>query len=164
MVHIVEGNLRGEGVRLGVVASRFNDFVTKRLVEGALASARRHGVLDDAMTVVWVPGAWELPAAAHKLAATGRVDAIACIGALIRGATPHFDAIARAIGPALQHVALASDIPVTFGVLTCDTVEQALERAGIKAGNKGAEAAIAAIEMARVFEALRPKGSPPVPA
>ena len=163
-MHIVEGNLRGEGVRLGIVASRFNEFVTKRLVDGALASARRHGVDDGAMTVVWVPGAWELPVAARELAAGRQVDAVACIGALIRGATPHFDAIVAAIGPALQQVALSAGIPVTFGVLTCDTVEQALERAGIKAGNKGAEAAVAAIEMARLVEALRPTGTPSVPA
>ena len=154
MVHIVEGNLRGEGVRLGVVASRFNEFVTKRLVEGALASARRHGVLDDAMTVVWVPGAWELPVAARELASRGRVDAIVCIGALIRGATPHFDAIVGAIGPALQHVALSTGIPVTFGVLTCDTVEQALERAGIKAGNKGADAAHACLQQIAIRRRL----------
>ncbi len=142
------------GLRVGVLAGRFNEFIVDQLVAGCLDALRRHGVPADGVTVVRVPGAYEMPLAAKRMAASGRFDAIVALGAVIRGATPHFDYVAGACARGLAAVAQESDIPVGFGVLTVDTLEQAIERAGTKAGNKGAEAALTALEMASLLRKL----------
>ena len=142
------------GLRFALVVSRTNGEVTDRLVEDALAALERYGADRGSIELVEVPGAFELPMAAAKLARLGRFDAIVCIGAIIRGQTPHFDYLASAVAHGIERVALESGIPVTFGVLTCDSMDQALARAGGEKGNKGSEAAVAAIEMARTFAAL----------
>ena len=151
---IVEGQLLAEGLRFAVVVSRFNDFICSRLVEGAMDALKRHGASEEMILLVKVPGAFEVPLAAKKLAASGQYDAVICLGAVIRGATPHFDYVAAEVSKGIANVALDSNTPVTFGVLTTDSLEQAIERAGSKSGNKGAEAAIAAIEMANLFKTL----------
>ncbi len=143
----LEGQLDARGMRFGVVVARFNDFVTARLLEGAVDALTRHGAAEEAIDCAFVPGAFEIPAAARRLAATGRYDAVICLGAVIRGATPHFDYVAAEVAKGVGQVGLEAEVPVLFGVLTTDTLEQAIERAGSKAGNKGAEAALAAIEM-----------------
>lgn len=152
-MRIVEAALNGTGLRVGIAVTRFNDSVTRRLLDGALDCLRRHGVADDDITVVWVPGGWELPVVVRRLAQRGEVDAIVALGAVIRGQTAHFDYVA---GNASSIGAVAADtgIPVTFGVLTTETYEQAVDRAGGKRGNSGWEAALAAIETARVLDAL----------
>jgi 6,7-dimethyl-8-ribityllumazine synthase len=149
-----QGSLSGEGRRFGIVVSRFNELVTRSLLEGALDCLSRHGVEDDAVVVAWVPGAWEIPAALARLSRTGRYDALIALGAVIRGATPHFDYIAGGVATGVATVAAAADLPVIFGVLTTDTLEQALERAGSKVGNKGRDAALSALEMADLFDRL----------
>jgi 6,7-dimethyl-8-ribityllumazine synthase len=149
-----QGKLSGDGLRVGVVISRFNELITKRLLEGAHDCLVRHGVADDDVEVAWVPGAWEIPAGLSRLAATGRFDALIALGAVIRGATPHFEYVSSGVASGVAAVGAESGLPVIFGVLTTDDVEQALERAGTKAGNKGWEAALAAIEMANLFTAL----------
>ena len=154
MTRTIEGNFSGEHLRVAIVASRFNEAVVGRLVEGAIDCLARHDVPDEFVTIAWVPGAFELPQAAARFARSGEVDAIVCVGAVIRGETPHFDYVAGAAATGLQDVALEAGIPVTFGVLTTDTVEQANDRAGGKMGNKGFEAALAALEMANLFAAL----------
>lgn len=152
----VEGDLvASEGTRLAVVAGRFNGFVVEQLVAGCLDSLRRHGVNEEDITLVRVPGAWELPQVCRQLAGQGGVDAIIALGAVIRGATPHFDFVAGECAKGLASVAAESGIPVVFGVLTTDTIEQAIERAGTKAGNKGADAAATAIEMISLSRKLR---------
>lgn len=158
-MRIVEAPLDGTGLRVGIAVTRFNDSVTRRLLDGALDCLRRHGVADDHITVVWVPGGWELPVVVRRLAQRGEVDAIVALGAVIRGQTAHFDYVA---GNASSIGAVAADtgIPVTFGVLTTETYEQAVDRAGGKRGNSGWEAALAAIETARVLEALDKPGDP----
>ena len=148
------GELRAEGRRFGIVVSRFNDLITRPLLAGAEDCLLRHGVAEDAIEAVWVPGAWELPVATRALAATGRFDALIALGALIRGATPHFDYIASGATHGLSAVAAETGTPVSNGLLTTDTIEQAIERAGTKAGNKGWDAALAAIEMVSVLDAL----------
>jgi 6,7-dimethyl-8-ribityllumazine synthase len=153
-VNTYEGSLRGEGLRVAIVASRFNDLVVERLVDGATNALRRHGVGDDDVIVVWVPGAFEIPVAAKQLAASGSYDAVVTLGAVIRGATAHFEHVAGQAAAGVQRAALDTGVPVTLGVLTTDTIEQALERAGSKLGNKGAEAAVAAIEMATLLKDL----------
>ncbi len=150
----IEGTLEGRDLRFGVVVSRFNDMVTRRLLEGALDALRRHGVSDEAIEVVWVPGSWELPQAAARLVARGGCDGLVVLGALIRGETAHFEVLAHAVAGALMRVAEGARIPVAFGVLTADTLQQALDRAGGKAGNKGWEAALGALEMAQLFRRL----------
>jgi 6,7-dimethyl-8-ribityllumazine synthase len=135
------------GARYAIVASRFNDAITRRLLDGALEAFSRHGADPDAVDVAWCPGAFEIPLVAQRLAQTGTYDAVLCLGAVIRGATAHFDYVASGVTSGCQQVALATGVPVLFGVLTVDTLDQAWERAGTKAGNKGAEAAAAAIEM-----------------
>jgi len=150
----VDGALHGAGLRIGIVCGRFNDLITERLLAGALDALRRHGVADDDVTVVWVPGAFEIPVVAQRLAASGRVDAVIALGAVIRGATGHYDQVANQVAAGLARIGLDTGIPVVFGVLTTDTIEQALERAGTKAGNKGSEAAATAIETANVLRAL----------
>ena len=149
-----EGPLDGAQLRLAVIVSRFNQLITSRLLQGALDTARECGVPDEAVDIVWVPGAFELPMAAQRLAETGRYDAIACVGAVIRGETPHFDFVAGEAARGISEVARDYGLPVTFGVITSDTVEQARERAGGSVGNKGREATLAAIEMASLFSVL----------
>lgn len=156
MQHIrtVEGKLQAEGLKFAIVAGRFNDFITEKLVAGAVDYLTRHGGRREDMLIVRVPGAFEIPLAAKKLAASAEYDAVICVGAVIRGATPHFDFVAGECAKGLAVVSLESGVPVGFGVLTVDTIEQAVERAGSKAGNKGVEAAAAALEMVRVLQQL----------
>ena len=152
----IEGQLDAAGVRVGIVVSRFNDLITRQLLEGARDCLRRHGGDEERLVVVWVPGAFEIPLAAQRLARSGGVDAVVCLGAVIRGATAHFEHVAGQSAAGVARVALETGVPVTFGILTTDTTEQALERAGVKAGNKGADAMLAAIEMAHVLRAMEP--------
>ena len=156
---LFEGNLSGTGLRVAIVASRFNDTITQRLVEGAEDGLRRHGVDPSSVDVAWAPGAFELPLVAQRLAASGEYDAVITLGAVIRGATGHYDFVAGQCASGIQAAQLETGVPVVFGVLTTDTIEQAIERAGTKAGNKGAEAAVTAIEMADLIRQL-PKGDP----
>jgi 6,7-dimethyl-8-ribityllumazine synthase len=144
----IEGNLSADGKSFGIVASRFNDFIVRRLLDGALDAIRRHGGDPGSVDVVWVPGSFEIPIAAKRLALSGRYDAIICLGAVIRGATAHFDYVANGATSGISSVALEADLPVIFGVITTETIEQAIERAGTKLANKGFEAAVTAIEMA----------------
>lgn len=153
MPRVYEGNLSAKGKRFGVVAGRFNAFVVKELLEGALDCLQRHGGDPEAVDVVWVPGSFEIPLVARKMADSGRYDALICLGAVIRGATPHFDYVAGEASKGIAAVGWESGVPTLFGVLTTDTIEQAIERAGAKAGNKGWEAALGAIEMANLLEA-----------
>jgi 6,7-dimethyl-8-ribityllumazine synthase len=153
-VRSYEGSFDARDLRVGIVASRFNETVSRRLVEGAIDCLRRHGALDERISVTWVPGAFELPGAAGRLARSGDVDAIVCIGCVIRGETPHFDYVAGSAANGIAGLLADADIPVTFGVLTTETTEQAEARAGGKMGNKGFEAALAAIEMANLYAAL----------
>lgn len=145
-----EGNLIGTGLRIGIVAGRFNELIVSKLVGGALDALKRHGVNEDDVEVAWVPGAFEIPLIAKKMAESGRFDAVVTLGAVIRGATPHFDYVCNECAKGVASLSLSTGIPVIFGVLTTDTIEQAIERAGTKAGNKGWEAASAAIEMANL--------------
>jgi len=154
MPKTVEGRLNAEGFRFAVVVSRFNDFICSRLVDGALDAMLRHGAKEDQVVIVKVPGAFEIPLMAKKLAESGKHDAVICLGAVIRGSTPHFDYVASEVSKGVANVALESKIPVTFGVLTTDNLEQAIERAGSKSGNKGYEAGVAAIEMVNLFKEL----------
>jgi 6,7-dimethyl-8-ribityllumazine synthase len=151
---VFEGHLSGDGLRVAVVASRFNEAIVTRLVDGALDGLRRHGVAADAIDVAWTPGAFELPLVAARLAASGAYDAIITVGAVIRGATSHYELVAGQCAAGVQRAQLDSGVPIVFGVLTTDTIEQAVERAGTKAGNKGFEAAAAAIEMANLLARL----------
>jgi 6,7-dimethyl-8-ribityllumazine synthase len=154
MVKQYAGELVGRGLKFAIVSSRWNDFIGNRLLEGAKDALRRHGVAEDDIEVALVPGSFELALAAQKMAASGRYDAIVCLGVIIRGATPHFDFVAAEAAKGIAQAGLSSGIPVTFGVITSDSLEQAIERAGSKAGNKGVEAAMAAIEMANLFKEL----------
>jgi 6,7-dimethyl-8-ribityllumazine synthase len=151
---VIEGELDGRGLRIGIVCGRFNDLITDRLLSGAERTLRRHGVAADDITVVWVPGAFEVPLAARQLAASGTVDAVVTLGAVIRGATGHYDQVAGQCAAGVQRAGLDTGVPVIFGVLTTDTIEQAIERAGTKAGNKGEESAAAAVEMANLMRTL----------
>ena len=155
MPNIYEGDLNSKGLRFGVVVSRFNSFITTKLLDGALDAIKRHGGNLDDVDVVWVPGAFEAPTVAKKLADSGRYNALLCIGAVIRGATPHFDYVASESAKGIAHVALNTGVPIIYGIITTDTIEQAIERAGTKAGNKGAEAAVTAIEMANLYKQLQ---------
>ncbi|MDK2956814.1 MAG: 6,7-dimethyl-8-ribityllumazine synthase [Desulfovibrionales bacterium] len=150
----IEGKLDASGKTFALVASRFNDFIVDRLISGAVDYLKRHGASEENLTLVRVPGAFETPIAAKKLAAAGKFDAVICLGAVIRGATPHFDFVASECAKGLAHVMLEHEVPIGFGVLTCDTLEQAIERAGSKGGNKGVEAAQAALETLRVLEQI----------
>lgn len=155
MAVIWEGKLDAKGLRFGIVASRFNDFITSRLLDGAIDTLKRHGADESKICVAWTPGAFEIPFVAKRMAA-GAFDAVICVGAVIRGSTPHFDYIAAEVSKGVAQVGLTSETPVIFGVITCDSIEQAIERAGTKAGNKGAEAALAAIEMANLLKVIQP--------
>jgi len=148
------GDLRGDGLRVALVCARFNDLITERLLAGARDGLVRHGVDEASITVAWVPGALELPLVAKRLAASGEFDAVVCLGAVIRGATDHYTHVATQCAAGIQRAQLDTGVPVIFGVLTTDTIEQAIERAGTKAGNKGYEAAEAAIEMADLLQRL----------
>ena len=154
-VNHIEGNLTAEGRSFGIVASRFNDFVVKALLEGAVEAIRRHGGDAGAVDVAWVPGSYEIPLVARELALSGRYDAVICLGAVIRGATAHFDYVAGGAAGGISNVALESGVPVIFGVITTESIEQAIERAGTKMGNKGFEAAVSAMEMADLMVKLR---------
>ncbi len=154
MPKVLEGKISGEGLRFAVVVSRFNDFISSKLVEGALDALVRHGTEDGNIVLVKVPGAFEIPFAAKKLVSSGRYDAVICLGAVIRGATPHFDYVAAEMSKGIAQVGLEGSVPVAFGVLTTDDLEQAIERAGSKAGNKGWDAAMAAMEMVRLNRAI----------
>ena len=151
---VIEGNLDAQGLRFALVVSRFNEALTSRLEAGAVDCLLRHGADDEQITVVRVPGAWEIPMVAAKLAADGGFDAVISIGALVRGGTAHFDLLAAEVAKGIAQAGISSGIPMTFGVITADTLEQAVERAGTKMGNKGWEAALSAIEMARLGERL----------
>ncbi|WP_371188904.1 6,7-dimethyl-8-ribityllumazine synthase [Thalassotalea maritima] len=154
-MNVIEGSFVASGKKFAIVVSRFNSFVVESLLEGAVDALKRHGHVDDNdITVVRVPGAYELPVAAKKLAKNGEYDAVIAIGAVIRGGTPHFDFVAGECNKGLAQVAMEFDIPVAFGVITVDSIEQAIERSGTKAGNKGAEAALSALEMVNVLEQL----------
>ncbi|MBL7204792.1 MAG: 6,7-dimethyl-8-ribityllumazine synthase [Desulfobacteraceae bacterium] len=154
MANIIEGKLSAEGFRFAIIVSRFNDFICSRLLEGAIDALNRHGALDENVFLVKVPGTFEMPLVAKKLAEGGGYDAVICLGAVIRGATPHFEYVAAEVSKGIANVSLETGIPVCFGVLTTDNLEQAIERAGSKSGNKGYEAAIAAIEMVNLFKEL----------
>ncbi len=149
-----EGKLVAEGIRVAIVAARFNEFIVSKLVAGALDALKRHGVDEGEISVAWVPGAFEIPLAARKLAERADVDAVVCLGAVIRGATPHFDYVCAESSKGIAQASLATGKPVIFGVVTTDSIEQAVERAGTKAGNKGYDAAISAIEMANLLRAM----------
>jgi 6,7-dimethyl-8-ribityllumazine synthase len=151
----IEGALSATGKTFGVVASRFNDFIVKALLEGALDAVRRHGGDVGSVDVVWVPGSYEIPIAASEMAKTGRYDAVICLGAVIRGSTAHFDYVAGGAAGGISSVALQTGVPTIFGVITTETIEQAIERAGTKMGNKGFEAAVAAIEMADLLPRIK---------
>jgi len=152
MTRVYEGKLLAEGLKFCIVVSRFNEFITGKLVAGAMDALQRHGASPEEIDQIWVPGAFEIPLAANK--AVGCYDAVICLGAVIRGATPHFDFVASEVTKGVAQVSLASGKPVVFGVITADTIEQAIERAGAKAGNKGFDAAVTAIEMANLLKAL----------
>ena len=154
-VNYIEGNLTAEGRSFGIVASRFNDYVVKALLDGAVDAIRRHGGDAGTVDVVWVPGSYEIPVVARQMAVSERYDAIVCLGAVIRGATAHFDYVAGGAAGGISQVALETGVPVIFGVITTETIEQAIERAGTKMGNKGFEAAVSAIEMADLMPKLR---------
>jgi len=149
-----EGHLTAEGRRFGIVVSRFNEFISEHLLSGCLDAIRRHGGNLENVDVAWVPGSFEIGVTALRMAKSGMYDAVICLGAVIRGSTPHFDYIASEVAKAIAHVGLETGVPTIFGVLTTDSIEQAVERAGTKMGNKGADAALAAIEMASLFACL----------
>lgn len=155
MAKVFEGHLVGGGLRFGLVVGRFNEFISSKLLSGALDALKRHGVLEDDVEIVWVPGAFEIPMIASKMAALQRFDGVICLGAVIRGATPHFDYVAAEVAKGVAKVGLDSGVPVIFGVITADTIEQAIERAGTKAGNKGWDAAVTALEMANLTREIR---------
>ena len=158
MPRIIEAGLIDNGGRYALLAARFNDFITTRLVDGALDTLRRHGVdIEQRATVVWAPGSYELPIVAQRLAQSGEYDAIIALACVIRGGTPHFDYVAGEVAKGLAQVGLSSGVPVLFGVLTTDSIDQAVERAGTKMGNKGAEAAMAALEMVGLLQQLGPR-------
>jgi 6,7-dimethyl-8-ribityllumazine synthase len=154
MPKLIEAGLSAQGKRFALVASRFNDFITERLVSGAVDALIRNGAADKDIVLVKVPGCFEIPLAAKKLAAAGAYDAVICLGAVIRGSTPHFEYISAEVSKGIAQVGLESSVPVIFGVITTDTIEQAIERAGTKAGNKGWDAAMAAVEMANLMKKL----------
>ncbi|MDD3087573.1 MAG: 6,7-dimethyl-8-ribityllumazine synthase [Candidatus Omnitrophica bacterium] len=155
MSKIIEGSLIAKGKKFGIIASRFNDFMTKELVSGCSDTLLRHGVLDQDLTISWVPGAFEIPLVAQKMAKTKSYDAIICLGTVIRGATPHFDYIASEVAKGIAKASSDSGIPVIFGIITADTIEQAVERSGSKDGNKGRDAALSGIEMVNLLEKIK---------
>ncbi|MCL5103565.1 MAG: 6,7-dimethyl-8-ribityllumazine synthase [Armatimonadetes bacterium] len=149
-----EGQLIAKGLKFGIVASRFNEFITGKLLDGAVDALKRHGAADEDIAVAWVPGAFEIPAIAKNMAESKKYDAVLCLGTVIRGSTPHFDYIAAEVSKGIAQVGMSTGVPTIFGVLTTDSIEQAIERAGTKAGNKGFAAAESAIEMANLLRSL----------
>jgi len=154
MVKKIEGNFEAKGLKIAIVISRFNEFISSKLLEGALDGLRRHGIKEDDVRVIWVPGSFEIPFAAKKIAIKKQDDAIIALGAVIRGATGHYEYVASEMAKGIASASMESGVPVIFGVLTTDTIEQAVERAGTKQGNKGFDAALAAIEMANLYKAM----------
>ena len=152
---VIEGQISAKGFKLGIIVSRFNSFISTRLLDGAKDAILRHGGNEENLTVVWVPGAYEIPATLSKMVDQEKYDGIICLGAVIRGSTPHFDYVANEMSKGIAQISIEGNIPVGFGVLTTDTIEQAIERAGSKAGNKGSETALAVLEMASVYEQLK---------
>ncbi|MCI9429731.1 MAG: 6,7-dimethyl-8-ribityllumazine synthase [Lachnospiraceae bacterium] len=150
----VEGKMTGKGMKVGIVAARFNEFITSKLLGGALDMLRRHEVAEEDITTAWVPGAFEIPVIAKKMAESGKYDAVICLGAVIRGSTSHYDYVCNEVSKGIAQVSMGNGLPVMFGVLTCENIEQAIERAGTKAGNKGAECANGAIEMVNLMREL----------
>ncbi|GIO30819.1 MULTISPECIES: 6,7-dimethyl-8-ribityllumazine synthase [Paenibacillus] len=155
MTHIFEGNLVSSGLKYGIVVGRFNEFITSKLLSGALDGLKRHGALDEEVDVAWVPGAFEIPLIASKMAESGKYDAVITLGTVIRGATSHYDVVCNEVAKGVAATSLKTGVPVIFGVLTTDSIEQAVERAGTKAGNKGYEAAVSAIEMANLTKQFK---------
>lgn len=149
---VIEGVFSGEGLKIGIIASRFNEFITSKLVSGAEDCLKRHGVSDNDMSVAWVPGAFEIPIIAKRMATSGKYDAVICVGTVIRGATSHYDYVCNEVSKGIAAVSLETGIPVLFGILTTDTIEQAIERAGTKAGNKGTDCAMSALEMINLIK------------
>mgnify|MGYP002595288353 CR=1 FL=1 len=150
----VEGKVVAEGLKIGIVGARFNEFIVSKLISGARDGLVRHGVNDDDITLAWVPGAFEIPLVAKKMALSGKYDAVICLGAVIRGATSHYDYVCAEVSKGIATAGMSTEVPVIFGVVTTDNIEQAIERAGTKAGNKGYDAAVTAIEMANLFDNL----------
>ncbi len=155
MPNVYEGKLDAKGLKIGIVAGRFNEFISNKLLGGTMDALVRHGMDENSVDVAWVPGAFEIPLAAKQMAKSGKYDAVICLGCIIRGATPHFDYVAAEASKGIAMVSLETDCPVAFGVLTTETIEQAIERAGTKAGNKGWDAALAAIEMVNLLKELQ---------
>ena len=153
-MNVIEGKLAAEGAKIAIVASRFNEFITSKLIGGAVDCLKRHNVNDDDITLAWVPGAFEIPLIADKMACSGKYDAVICVGAVIRGSTSHYDYVCSEVSKGIASVSLKSGVPVLFGVLTTDNIEQAVERAGTKAGNKGYDCALSAIEMINLSKNL----------
>lgn len=154
MAKFIEGELNAKGIKFAVVISRFNEFISERLLEGCMDALTRHGAVENSIVIVRVPGSFEIPLAAGRLAESGKYDAVICLGALIRGSTPHFEYISAEVTKGIAQVSLASKIPVIYGVITADNIEQAIERAGTKSGNKGFDAALAAMEMAQLLKKI----------
>ena len=154
MANILEGTYQAEGMRMGIVAARFNEFITRKLLEGALDMLRRHGISEEEIDVVWVPGAFEIPLAAKKMADSHKYDAIICVGAVIRGATSHYNYVCIEVAKGVAQAGFSTGVPVIFSVLTTDSIEQAVERAGTKSGNKGANGAMAAMEMVSLLRQI----------
>jgi 6,7-dimethyl-8-ribityllumazine synthase len=154
MTKVYQGTLIGTGLKIGIIISRFNEFITSKLLGGAMDTLERHGVNTEDVEIAWVPGSFEIPIAADKMASSGKYDAVICLGALIRGSTPHFDYIAAEASKGIAQVGMKTGVPTIFGVITTENIEQAIERAGTKAGNKGADAAVSAIEMANLFKEM----------
>ena len=155
MTKVLEGQLVANGKKFGIVASRFNDFITKKLLEGCIDALLRHGAKDSELEVAWVPGAFEVPLVAKKMANSKKYDAVICLGTVIRGETPHFDYVASEVAKGIAHVSLDSNIPTIFGIVTAENIEQAIERAGTKDGNKGKDAAVTAIEMVNLLTQIK---------
>lgn len=154
MANILEGNLTAEGLKFGIVVARFNEFITSKLLSGALDTLHRHAAKDDDVDVAWVPGAFEIPMAAKKMAGSGKYDAVICIGAVIRGSTSHYDYVCNEVSKGVAQVGLSTGVPTIFSVVTTENIEQAIERAGTKAGNKGSDGAMAAMEMANLLKTI----------
>jgi 6,7-dimethyl-8-ribityllumazine synthase len=155
MPKVLQGNMNAAGKKFGIVVSRFNEFITGKLIDGALDGLTRHGANDGDIDIVWVPGAFEIPVLARRMADSKKYDAVICLGCVIKGDTPHFDYVAAEVSKGVAQVGISASVPVIFGVLTTDNIEQAIERAGTKAGNKGADAATAAIEMSNLYGQLK---------
>jgi 6,7-dimethyl-8-ribityllumazine synthase len=154
MVKVLEGNLIAEGLKFGIIVSRFNEFITTKLLGGALDTLHRHAAKDEDIEVAWVPGAFEIPLAAKKMAESGKYDAVICLGAVIRGATSHYDYVCNEVSKGVAQVGLTTGVPTIFGVVTTENIEQAIERAGTKSGNKGSDSAAAAMEMANLLRQI----------